>query len=234
MPNGMMTANRSLLALLAGVLALLITPAAAADSPNWTKTKLGRIEAFALLESLEIELLSHDSATLTLDDWCSRHHIEATDSKIIAERVAGVDKPASAEQRRLLGVGEEEPIRYRRVRLRCGAHILSEADNWYVPSRLTPAMNTALDTTDTAFGRVVQPLHFRRQTLSARLLWAPSPDGWDTDPPPTGGMSSGRKVPDHVIENRASLVLGDGTPFSEVIESYTSEVLDFTPPKLAR
>ncbi|MEJ0006459.1 MAG: hypothetical protein WDM77_08875 [Steroidobacteraceae bacterium] len=55
--------------------------------------------------------------------------------------------------------------------LHCGAHVLSEADNWYVPSRLTPDMNEALEHSDIAFGRAVQALQFQRHTLSASLLW---------------------------------------------------------------
>ena len=98
-------------------------------------------------------------------------------AKIVAERLTGVDKPAAPEQRQLLGVHETEPIRYRHVRLACGRHVLSEADNWYVPARLTPEMNHALDATDVAFGRAVQPLHFQRRTLSAKLLWSPLAQG---------------------------------------------------------
>jgi len=48
------------------------------------------------------------------------------------------DKPASPEQRRRLQVGDAEPVRYRHVRLACGDHVLSEADNWYLPGRLAP------------------------------------------------------------------------------------------------
>ncbi len=138
----------------------------------WPGDALGRVEGLAALQTLEIELLTRDSATLALDDWCAAHRIDAPGSKIVADRDYSVTKAPTADQRRQLGVSDQEPIRYRRVRLRCGSHILSEADNWYVPSRLTPAMNAALDHSDIAFGRVVQPLHFRRQTLSARLLWA--------------------------------------------------------------
>src|SRR6201992_3217418 len=103
--------------------------------PPWRDTYTVRLEALALLQSLNADLLSHDSATLTLDRWCEAHGL-ASPAKIVAERVHGVDKPASDEQRRLLAVGEGEPIRYRRVRLSCGGHVLSEADNWYVPGRL--------------------------------------------------------------------------------------------------
>ena len=35
------------------------------------------------------------------------------------------------------------------MRLKCGDHVLSEADNWYVKARLTPDMNHMLETTDT-------------------------------------------------------------------------------------
>jgi hypothetical protein len=54
------------------------------------------------------------------------------------------------------------------VQLWCGDRLLSEADNWYVPSRLTPAMNTALETTDTPFGKAVQELKPYRRTFPLR------------------------------------------------------------------
>jgi len=154
----------------------------AGTAPPWRDSFTARLEALALLESLNADLLSHDSATLTLDRWCAAHNLPAA-ARIIAERVHDVDKAPTAEQRNLLDVGAAEPIRYRRVKLTCGLHVLSEADNWYVPARLTPAMNQVLDTTDTAFGRAVQALDFRRRTLSAVLLWSPLPAGWEMGTP---------------------------------------------------
>jgi hypothetical protein len=38
-------------------------------------------------------------------------------------------------------------------------------------------------------------------------------------------------IPDHVLEHRAVLSTPDGEPFSEVVETYTAEVLAFPPPK---
>ena len=38
-------------------------------------------------------------------------------------------------------------------------------------------------------------------------------------------------IPDHVLEHRAVLSTPDGEPFSEVVETYTSDVLAFPPPK---
>jgi hypothetical protein len=70
-------------------------------------------------DALNAELLSHDSATLTLDRWCAAHRL-ASPALIVAERVNGAYQAPTDEQRQLLGVNETETIRYRRVRLICG------------------------------------------------------------------------------------------------------------------
>ncbi|GAB2798521.1 hypothetical protein [Dyella kyungheensis] len=197
-------------------------------SPVWHDDATSRLEALALLQSLNAELLSHPSATLTLERWCGEHHL-APEAKIIAERVQGEDKPLPPEARNQLQIGADEPVRYRRVQLACGQHVLSEADNWYVPSRLTEAMNHQLDTSDTPFGKVVQPLHFRRQTLSAELLWSPLPQGWENAAALSGSTDATLAMPQHVLEHRAVLFDQSNRPFSLVVESYTSQVLAFTP-----
>ena len=208
----------------------LLGPTAGADDStsaqtrNWSANFVSRVEGLALLETLNAELLSNNSATLTLEHWCDIHHL-ASPPRIVAERVHDVDKPASPEQRRELGVTPTEPVRYRRVRLKCGSFVLSEADNWYVPSRLTPEMNKLLDTTDTPFGRAVQALHFQRRTLSAKVLWRPLPDGWEMNP--ASANAAVVPMPANLLEHRAVLTLPDGTPFSEVVESYTANVLAF-------
>lgn len=216
---------------LAGPPAASSAPAVAAAAPGWSNDFTARLAALALLETLNAELLSHDSATLTLDRWCDAHHL-ASPAKIVAVRDRTINKEASAEQRKVLGVGPAEPIRYRRVQLMCGAHALSEADNWYVPSRLTAEMNHQLDTGDIAFGRAVQALHFQRRTLSAKLLWSPLPDGWESAPaalPDPGAPVLA--IPHAVLQHTAVLVLPDGSPISEVIETYTEQVLAFPQPR---
>ena len=213
---------------------LAASAAASADAPtlvqsrNWSADFVARVEALALLETLNSELLSNNSATLTLEHWCDIHHL-ATPPRIKAVRVPGVDKPVSPEQRQELHVTPTEAVRYRRVSLECGSLVLSEADNWYVPSRLSPEMNKLLDTTDAPFGRVVQELHFQRRTLSSKLLWHPLPEGWETNAasPDTAVVP----MPADLLEHRAVLTLPDGTPFSEVVESYTPNVLRFPVPR---
>jgi chorismate-pyruvate lyase len=215
---------------------LLCLAAACANAPRPTPTRavpdafVARVEALALLQTLNADLLSHDSATQTLERWCG-DHLLASPAKIVAERVRDTEKAPTPEQRVELHVGPNDQVRYRRVRLRCGALVLSEADNWYVPSRLTPQMNELLDSTDTPFGKVVLPLHFQRRTLSATLLWQPLPKGWEMQRPAGGPVASGDatpfRVPDKVLEHRAVLVLPDGMPISEVVETYTGSVLAF-------
>ena len=183
-----------------------------------------RLEAALLLQTLNADLLSHDSATGTLERWCSVHQLAAP-ARITAERVRDAEKPATDLERQQLRLAPADEVRYRRVRLRCGTVVLSEADNWYVPARLTPEMNKLLDTTDTPFGRAVQPLHFQRHTISSEVLWQLLPEGWEMRP--ASEISDAHQLcsPAQVLRHRAVLTLPDGTPFSEVVETYTSNVL---------
>lgn len=214
---------------LVGTLVVGAAPAAIAADSAWLDTPATRLEALALLQTLNADLLSNDSATLTLDRWCEAHKM-ATPAKVVAERVHGDDKAPTDDVRQLLGVGSSDPVRYRHVRLHCGDHVLSEADNWYVPARLTADMNQALDTTDTPFGRAVQALHFHRRTLSAKLLWEPLPAGWEMSGTLPKAPKGPLQVPAETIQHRAVLSLPDGTPISLVVETYTREVLSFPQP----
>jgi hypothetical protein len=203
---------------------------ASARSRDWSGSFVTRVEALAMLETLKAELLSSNSATLTLEHWCDVHHL-ASIPRIVAERVPDVEKPVSLEQRRELSVTSTELVRYRRVKLLCGTAVLSEADNWYVPGRLTPEMNKLLDTTDTPFGKAVQALHFQRHTLSSKLLWLPLPEGWEMSASILKDEAGFAPMPAKLLEHRAVLTLPDGTPFSEVVETYTANVLGFPVPR---
>jgi hypothetical protein len=221
--------HRLLLLAMTAALSLAAAPARA----SWPDTPVARLAILAELQTLNADLLSHDSATLTLDRWCARHHL-GSGARIVADRVKGDDKAPPAQVREQLHVGADQPIAYRRVRLRCGDRVLSEADNWYVPAKLTPEMNRVLTTTDMAFGRVVHPLRFQRHTVSAQLLWSPLPDGWDIGAaaPAPGGGGANLNIPDKLIEHRALLTRGDGEPFSYVVETYQAAVLAFSPPAI--
>lgn len=209
--------------LLAGAVALAGT--ATSSAAQETAPALTRLEALALIETLNAELLASKSATATLETWCADHHM-AEAPKIVAKRAAAPEKPASAETRRRLSLSDGETVKYRHVQLVCGPHVLSEADNWYVPGRLTEEMNRLLEETETPFGKVVGALHPFRRTFETKLLWSPLPSGWeigaraeeDAPAPP---------APHALIEHRALLYGEDQRPFSEVDETYTSGVLEF-------
>ncbi len=200
--------------------------APAAAGSVWPDTFRSRLEALALMETLNATLLASNSATKTLEDWCAAHHM-AADAKIHAHLLRDVQKPISAEQRRRLDIGPDEPVIYRRVELTCGDHILSQADNWYVPRRLTPAMDSALAATDIPFGRAVEGLHPHRQTFAVTVLWHPLAEGWEMAPAPADHPDSELTVPPLLFEHHAVLYAADGTPISEVDESYTDDIFGF-------
>jgi len=207
--------------------AALLLPACTLAPPRAEHDRLARTQVLALVQGLNADLLSHDSATLTLERWCAAHRL-AEPARIVAQRVRGAAKPLPSSTRERLAVDADEPIAYRRVRLTCGAHVLSEADNWYVPSRLTADMNRRLDTTDEPFGKVVRALGFQRRTFAAELLWSPLPAGWEmsahaaAEPAPL-------RIPHALLRHEAVLYTAAQQPFSAVVETYTNQVLDFGP-----
>lgn len=154
------------------------------------------------LSRFEATLAANDSATAALQQWCAARGIAAP-AEIVAETDRNEHEAPSPATRAALGVGADEAVAFRHVRLRCGGAVLSDAKNWYVPARLTPAMNAALETTRTPFGTVVRPLGFRRERLASQRGRAE-------------GCPAGT-----VLSHRAVLRLADARGFSLVLECYT-------------
>jgi hypothetical protein len=142
-----------------------------------------------------------------------------------AEAVKAPEKSIRPEQRAHLQIGPDEPVKYRRVRLTCGTRVLSEADNWYVPSRLTPDMNRTLETTDIPFGKAVGALNFHRETFAAETIWTPLAAGWETRARPADHPDEEIEIPLVIFEHQALLFDSKHVPFSEVDEHYTRENL---------
>lgn len=160
----------------------------------------------SLLSRFETTLAAQDSATAALEGWCQARGI-ADSARIVATSVGGEPLPPTRRNRMVLEVSDSEPVNYRHVRLSCGSKVLSQAHNWYVPSRLTPEMNRVLETTDTPFGRVVAPLGFKRERISS-----------------TRGGIEGCPA-DTVLHHHAILRRPDGRPIASLIECYSSENL---------
>ena len=154
--------------------------------------------------AFEAVLAAHDSATEALRAWCEARGL-ASPAVILARAVAGQPARPPRGLRKLLGVSAREPLGYRHVQLTCGNYVLSEAHNWYVPSRLTAEMNARLASSEVPFGRIAAPLHYRRESLAVL-----------TTPP--------RGCPANTISaHRALLRLPDSRPLAYVLECYSSE-----------
>jgi len=169
------------------------------------------VDAFAQVQALNAQLLAGHSATLVLETWCRDHHL-ADEPRVAAHLVSSVEKPATVDQRRRLEVADRDDVKFRHVQLTCGSRVLSEADNWYVPARLTPDMNRQLERSDTPFGKAVASLEPTRETFSVRLLWS----------------DSSTPMPGALFEHRALLFTRDHRPFSEVDEVYQRGLFDPT------
>jgi chorismate-pyruvate lyase len=210
-------------------IACILARAEAQPAPaQWPDSYASRVEIVALLQTLNADILAASSATRSLERWCRDHEMAAQPS-IVARRVPGIVKTPSAEQLQRLQVNDASQVAYRRVQLQCGAHVLSEADNWYVPARLSGEMNRLLDETDAPFGRVVQPLRPYRRTIDVTTLWSPLPQGWEQQRRRRwrwrrpGTM----RIPRELFVHRAVLYTADHQPFSEVVETYQSGLLAF-------
>lgn len=181
-----------------------------------------RLRLQAQLQTLNADLLSRDSATAVLQGLCDRR--DPASPRIQARHVAIEDFDETlAGVRHQLAAASNEPVIHRRVELTCGEVVLSRADNWYLPGRLTPEMNRLLETTRTPFGVAVKPLAFQRRTLSARLLFEPLPPGWEAQPP--AAFDGTVTIPAEVLQHRALLQTPDGRPFSLLVETYSDRVL---------
>ncbi len=198
--------------------------AISADDPA-PRPATARAHALALLQTLNARLLASHSATSTLEQWL-RECPSAEDAAIRARRVPGVDKPATAAQRERLEVVQSDRVVYRRVELACGERVLCEAENWYVPGRLTARIREVLATSDTPFGRAVMDLNPVRETFAVEAFW-PTPDGGErhaAEEPPTE-----LAIPWRLFQHCAVVYGPARIPLSEVSETYTREILAFGP-----
>jgi len=182
----------------------LATPLAGGGA---TPARLRAAPAESLLDLFEATLAAHDSATLALEDWCTRRAIapraQVSATLVEAQTTAAAGPATPPELRARLGVVPGEALGFRHVRLDCGGVILSEAFNWYVPALLTPEMNRTLADTRIPFGKVAAPLAYRRELIEARR------------------GAAGGCPPGVVLSHRALLRMPDGRPLALLVECYT-------------
>jgi len=186
---------------------------------------VSRLKTEALIETLNGALLAGSSATTVLEQWCAVHHL-ASPAVVTARRDTSVMVPPSDETRARLNLAANEAFGFRRVKLMCGDKVLSEADNWYVPGRLTDAMNDSLAATNTPFGRVIAPFRAFRRTFSVERLWSPLPNDWaERGEAPAEAVIAEEPLDGGLFRHRALVLKPDGLPIAEVRETYMIDAI---------
>lgn len=147
-----------------------------------------------LIERFNADLLAAKSASLFLQERCG--------GAIHARKIIGAEQPLTVSLRECLTPNVTDVIDYRSVHLLFQDIILSQAEIWYLPKCLTPAMHAALASTDQPFGVIVKALNQRRETKVIKHL----------EPP-------------FILEHQAVLISGSGTSFGVVRERYREDVL---------
>src|SRR5262249_59427719 len=113
--------RRSAIAIVLGALSAATAPRAQ-QAVAWPDTFVSRLEALALVQTLNADLLGSRSATATLETWCRDHRL-AAEPRVVATLVPSVAVAPTGEQRQHLEVGSSDAVKYRHVRLRCGQNL---------------------------------------------------------------------------------------------------------------
>lgn len=219
--------------LLATMTYMMVSTVLTKETTDNERNLASRAGLLAAMQTINADLLASTSATLTLEEWCKTHNL-AGEPKITATPAPNAQKEITPAQRENLKISSTEPVKYRQVKLSCGDKVFSEADNWYVPSRLSAEMNQQLEITTTPFGRVVLSLQPSRRTLNATQLWDVLPKNWDIlkkeelhnwlKEQDTLSYDANRSIFRHqAIVSRS----GDNLPISEVHETYKMALLSY-------
>jgi hypothetical protein len=165
----------------------------------------------ALVWALNTRLIAGATATDTLLAWCDEHGLsEGPITVEIRQRFAPAVVPDEVLQALELDPGDT--IHYRQVRLMRGSLALAAAENWFVPQRLTAAMNEALIETNVPFGRVIAPLQPARRLLAVH----PQPHA------------------EIILHHSAVILSKPGTALAFVKESYFSDLVALSAPSPLR
>jgi chorismate-pyruvate lyase len=111
--------------------------------------------------SLHKKLLASASATAVLR--------EVFGDPVEIIRIEGGEVSPTLSQCKALGVSDARNVAHRQVVLVAAGRRVSEADLWYVPSRLWSGMAQTLLCSTIPVGTVVAPMQPSRETLAARV-----------------------------------------------------------------
>jgi hypothetical protein len=178
-----------------------------------------------IIQDLGTRLTSGATATETLLAWCEEHGLsQGPITAEVRQRFSPTVVPDN-----VLTTLEPAPgttIHYRQVQLMRGTLHLATAENWFVPQRLTAAMNDRLQTKHVPFGTVIAPLNPFRRTLAVRS--APFTSGSPITPARLEG-SSRDPHPEIILEHTAVILGSSGAALAFVREWFRSDLVSLVP-----
>ncbi|UYO56286.1 hypothetical protein KQX61_10750 [Rhodopseudomonas palustris] len=166
----------------------------------------------------------HDTATAALIAWCRCHHpyeAEAIAITLLADETVAADCYDGPLQPRA-----GETLRRRRVWLHWGDRVLSEAENWYVPERLPPAMRDAIADGVRPYGAVVASLRPQRiNTIALRADKAGEDRAQAEVVLAQLARTEGFSPPEAFILHIHAVMMASGIVLADLREHYRRELL---------
>jgi len=163
------------------------------------------------LDRFQSLLLESHSASAVLADWILGADEAA--HRLAARKLQSQECPATADQRARLAVTEPKALHHRRVCLVAAGRVLSVADNWYVPARLSSDMLARFIHGVTPFGAAIVELGPRRKTLSVERIAH------------LEELVEGERPPAWLLKVRALVIDRHDRPLCEVSETYSRNIL---------
>lgn len=161
------------------------------------------------VKELSARLIEGSTATGTLHAWCEEHRLSQGPITVVRLHHAHAPEPPEDVLVKL-ETRPGETVWYRRVQLVRGSLVLSDAENWFIPQRLSPEAADILAATDIPFAVAIAPLKPFRCTLSVSF------------PVPTQADFS-----KSVLEHEAVVLGEDGAPLAAAREKYRAELVSF-------
>uniref|UniRef100_E6VCY5 Uncharacterized protein n=1 Tax=Rhodopseudomonas palustris (strain DX-1) TaxID=652103 RepID=E6VCY5_RHOPX len=169
-------------------------------------------------------LHDHDTATTALIAWCRCHH--PCNAESVAITLLGDETMPADDYDGPLRPRDGETLRRRRVWLHWGDRVLSEAENWYIPERLPPAMRDAVADGLRPYGAVVAGLRPKRVTTTVLRTDDIACDRFDDEEILARlARTRGFSPPQAFVLHIHAVMTASGVVLAELREHYRRELL---------
>jgi chorismate-pyruvate lyase len=174
-----------------------------------------REHSWHLMRSLSERILSANSVTEVLEQWCCERGISRGRIVAVCARDAKTESLDSDSLEALHAYPQTEP-EFRRVQLVTDGIVVVDALNWYFPAHLTPEICETLRSTSVPFGRAIKTLRPTRRTFLVRQC---TPEQ----------ILASRDPADTAFEHHAIVLREDGVPVAVVHERFRTVLIKYHP-----